>query len=974
MGRLSSKHLLTIASQTIDVLQHLHKKNYVHSDIKAQNIMIGRYKNSSTPLNKMRQLNEKRDDEVAYKTPKKFNPKTENALKFKQKAHSTPFSGSNPVRSCRMESGQNNSMYEEMVESHYSLSLRHTKPIDYSAFLSDNESTKDKDNYDAINGPERKVKKSGSYESDSDFESSFRTSKKKLKKRRSKKSLSLKAGKTLKQKVHRQQKAEEMEPVKEEQATVVEEDPEDHVYLIDYGLASKFVGTNGEHRPFCMDQRRAHDGTLEFTSRDAHFGAHSRRSDLECLGYNLIYWSQGYLPWKYENMQSQPPELIHRLKEIFMADVKEMMKLFYGKDVPKYLGDFMLYVGNLAYDEEPDYNYLKRLFQQEFSKLGLKKDEMKLNIADIKKNLTPRKELDEMELMIATITDLKMVGKLGFPLTKEGAAGPNVLNGDQAVMTQISQTFNVHSTSKLSPKFLRSKAEKESNKRPKRQIQKEKDVVDGCRTRNGKRLSIVEMVSIDPDQIARDRAEKEYERFDEKLNDQPNSKYEGRPTYAILEIENKIRNKQITSNQNSMDGNGQEKETIKGYTAAMMAVLRKRQLFIEEQIKHDLAQDENNSSQFLFTPTKRNRDGLRNILKQTKRSIIYQTDLDRKNKKKSRKSRKRSRKVAENNEQRATGEETPVKPIRVRRKQKKEKVVEEDIEIPQAVSPPLKKRSKKSKKIQDPVVETVVEPEQQEPVVETVARKRGRPRKNPEITPVVVRKRGRPSKKRAESEHDEHSHSRHSEKELHETDDEKSNEYQRTNFTGIVSRRRPRKSASPKKLTRNLVKSRSVENNSIDPDDNAVDGTFENVEQIETPENDSDCESNANNSYQESEVASEEVDGSEEAGESESEVSEQEKIEDAFIDNNSDNNSNNGYDSESDENEEEFSEIMDSEEGSEEIGECKKCFKVAIFLIISNQYFQVLTMTAIPLTLMLVQSKLDTLGVNWLAILVLIRN
>lgn len=68
------------------------------------------------------------------------------------------------------------------------------------------------------------------------------------------------------------------------------------------------------------------------------------------FSFNLIYWSQGFLPWKDEKLKEQP-EIVHRLKEIFMTDVKEMLKLLYGKDVPRYLGSYMHYVGNLEFDE-----------------------------------------------------------------------------------------------------------------------------------------------------------------------------------------------------------------------------------------------------------------------------------------------------------------------------------------------------------------------------------------------------------------------------------------------------------------------------------------------------------------------------------------------------------------------------------------------------------------------------------------------
>ena len=43
------------------------------------------------------------------------------------------------------------------------------------------------------------------------------------------------------------------------------------VYLVDYGLAYRF-NIDGNHKEYKEDPRKAHDGTIEFTSRDAHKG------------------------------------------------------------------------------------------------------------------------------------------------------------------------------------------------------------------------------------------------------------------------------------------------------------------------------------------------------------------------------------------------------------------------------------------------------------------------------------------------------------------------------------------------------------------------------------------------------------------------------------------------------------------------------------------------------------------------------
>ena len=55
----------------------------------------------------------------------------------------------------------------------------------------------------------------------------------------------------------------------------VEADSRD-VYLVDFGLCVKYLKSGG-HKEYKADPRKAHDGTIEYLSRDAHIGCTSRR-------------------------------------------------------------------------------------------------------------------------------------------------------------------------------------------------------------------------------------------------------------------------------------------------------------------------------------------------------------------------------------------------------------------------------------------------------------------------------------------------------------------------------------------------------------------------------------------------------------------------------------------------------------------------------------------------------------------------
>ncbi|XP_075021871.1 serine/threonine-protein kinase VRK3 isoform X2 [Calonectris borealis] len=139
------------------------------------------------------------------------------------------------------------------------------------------------------------------------------------------------------------------------------------VTLAGYCFAFRYC-PGGKHVAQREGSRTPHEGTIEFISLDSHKGAGpSRRSDLESLGYCLLKWLCGFLPWSDE---LDKVETVMEKKEKYKGDVKCLLQLcFRQRSIPDALQSYLQQVMALEYAEKPDYEALRQLFKKPLEKM-----------------------------------------------------------------------------------------------------------------------------------------------------------------------------------------------------------------------------------------------------------------------------------------------------------------------------------------------------------------------------------------------------------------------------------------------------------------------------------------------------------------------------------------------------------------------------------------------------------------------------
>ena len=131
------------------------------------------------------------------------------------------------------------------------------------------------------------------------------------------------------------------------------------IYAIDFGLSKKYRDSKtGLHIPYRDGKNLT--GTARYASINTHLGIEqSRRDDIEALGYIMIYFLKGALPWQ-GMVINDPKKKYDKIKQL-KYDIK-IEDLCAG--LPEEIIKFIQYARDMNFEDRPDYSYLRGLLRK----------------------------------------------------------------------------------------------------------------------------------------------------------------------------------------------------------------------------------------------------------------------------------------------------------------------------------------------------------------------------------------------------------------------------------------------------------------------------------------------------------------------------------------------------------------------------------------------------------------------------------
>lgn len=141
------------------------------------------------------------------------------------------------------------------------------------------------------------------------------------------------------------------------------------VYVIDFGLAKRYRdSTTNRHIPYRENKNLT--GTARYASRNTHLGIEqSRRDDLESIGYVLLYFLRGSLPWQGLKAATKKQKYDKISEKKLSTPIEALCKSH-----PVEFASYFDYCHSLTFDQRPDYSFLRRIFRELFDREGYQFD------------------------------------------------------------------------------------------------------------------------------------------------------------------------------------------------------------------------------------------------------------------------------------------------------------------------------------------------------------------------------------------------------------------------------------------------------------------------------------------------------------------------------------------------------------------------------------------------------------------------
>src|SRR3954467_6538080 len=161
----------------------------------------------------------------------------------------------------------------------------------------------------------------------------------------------------------------------------------------------------------------------------------SRRDDMESLGYVMLYFCRGSLPWQGLKAATKKQKY-DRIMEKKMTTPTEVL----CRGFPNEFAIYLNYTRSLRFDDKPDYSYLRKIFRDLFVREGFQYDyvfdwtvyKYQKNAQAIAQAAGAAPQEDD-EKARASRTNAATAGQ---PTTQAGAGKPNAIPSSRRKMLE----------------------------------------------------------------------------------------------------------------------------------------------------------------------------------------------------------------------------------------------------------------------------------------------------------------------------------------------------------------------------------------------------------------------------------------------------------------------------------------------------------------------------------------------------------